>query len=245
MAVIYTLSVRSKEPMLPALVFLGRNYGDIPIDSVDSVFGFVEKSTLYGGREFVQPELVDRDVKQLNAVGIGIRLPLSNHHVSREEFAQNRELLEKYHRRGNAVIVTNDDLAGWIREEFPEYRIEASVIKNINTQQKLEEALRQYDTVVLPMSLNRDHELLERLPDKNRITLFGNGGCALTCPSKTCYPSISKLNKFTGEGKFQCSQPLKERKLEGMLDFDLEQLQALGYSRFKMLRSRPGGKTGF
>ncbi len=245
MAVVYTLSVRSKEPMLPALVFLGRNYGDIPIDAVDSVFGFVEKSTLYGGREFLQPEIVDRDVKQLNAVGIGIRLPLSNHYVSREEFEDNRALLEKYHRRGNAAIVTNDDLARWIREDYPQYRIEASVIKNINTEKKLVAAFDLYDTVVLPMSANRDLELLENLPEKDRITLFGNGGCALTCPSKICYPSFSKLNKFSGDAEFQCSQPLKERKLEGMLDFDLSEFQALGYSRFKLLRSRPGGRTGF
>ncbi len=245
MTVVYTLSVRSKEPMLPALVFLGRNYGDIPIDKVDSVFGFVEKSTLYGGREFLQPEIVDRDVKQLNAVGIGIRLPLSNHYASREEFEHNRTLLEKYHRRGNAAIVTNDDLARWIREDYPQYRIEASVIKNIDSEKKLEDAFEVYDTVVMPMSVNEDPALLEKLPEKHRITLFGNGGCALTCPSKTCYPSFSRLNKFAEETQFQCSQPLKERKLEGMIDFDLSELQALGYSRFKMLRSRPGGRTGF
>jgi hypothetical protein len=31
----------------------------------------------------------------------------------------------------------------------------------------------------------------------------------------------------------------------GMLDFDLEYLQDLGFHRFKLLRSRPGRMTGF
>lgn len=75
-----------------------------------------------------------------NSVGIGVRMPLTNSYVELEEYRENRPLLEKYHREGNAVIVTNDDLARWIREDFPEYRIEASVIKNINSYQGIEEA---------------------------------------------------------------------------------------------------------
>ena len=245
MSIVYTVSMRSKEPMLPALVFLGRNFGDIPVNEIDSVFGFVERSSLYGGREFTQSEIVDRDVKQLNAVGIGIRLPMSNHHVTREEFEENRDLFEKYHIKGNSVIVTHDDLARWVRDEFPDYQIEASVIKNINTVTKVEAAFDLYDTVVLPMSANRDTQMLQEVPEKQRVTLFGNAGCALTCPSKICYPSVSKLNKFTGDAKFQCSQSLKSREMEGMIDFDLEALQELGFRRFKMLRSRPGETTGF
>ena len=32
--------------------------------------------------------------------------------------------------------------------------------------------------------------------------------------------------------------------LRGMVDFDLMRLQDLGFSRFKLLRARPGGMTG-
>jgi hypothetical protein len=31
----------------------------------------------------------------------------------------------------------------------------------------------------------------------------------------------------------------------GMIDFDLDQLGALGFSRFKMLRERPGFGSGY
>jgi collagenase-like PrtC family protease len=178
-------------------------------------------------------------------MGINLRLPLTNHHASPEEYEENQPFLEKYHRPGNSIIITNDELAGWIRTDFPEYRLEASVIKNINNVKKVDAAFKIYDTVILPMASNNDEPFLKSLERKEDITLFANAGCALTCPSKICYPSISKANKVGDNSLFQCSQKLKERNTIGMYDFDLEKLKAMGFERFKLLRPRQGNMTGF
>lgn len=238
----FTVSGRGKPNGMPVISFLTEHFR-VPLDQVDSVFGFVEETTLYGGRIFSRPELDDADVEALYGAKIGVRLPLSNHFVEAEEYEATKPLLEKYHRERNAVIVTNDKLARWIRADFPLYRIEASVIKNLHDYSRINAALDLYDTVVLPMELNQDEDFLRGAPNKERITLFANAGCALTCPSKICYVSTSKINK-TGEGFFHCSQSLKPREQLGMVDFDLERLQGLGYSRFKLLRGRAGGMTG-
>ena len=240
----FTLSARGKPPEMPVLAFLRRDYGTMPLREIDSLFGFVEQCTLYGGRRFVQRELSDRDVMQLNNAGIGIRLPLSNHYVEPDEYEANLPMLDNYHRSMNYVIVTNDDLARWIREDFPEYQIDASVIKNIKTHEKIDEALELYDSVVLPMRLNNDLDFLEKIEAKDRITLFANAGCALTCPSKLCYPSFSKLNKGNG-GEFQCSLMFKDRNLDGVIDFPLKPLIDMGFRRFKLLRALPNGVTGY
>ncbi len=240
----YTVSARSKPTQVPIFAYLRKNYGNIPLREIDSLFGFVERSTLYGGRHFVTRELSGRDVRQLNNAGIGVRLPMSNHYVERSEYDLNTRLLDKYHRDCNSVIVTNDDLARWIRQDFPDYRLDASVIKNIKTHRKIDAAMKLYDSVVLPMRLNEDLEFLAKIECKDKITLFANAGCALTCPSKLCYASISKMNKGKG-GEFQCSQPIKERDLLGMVDFPLQPYIDLGFHRFKLLRARPGSMTGF
>ncbi len=242
--VTYTVSARGKDPQVPVFTFLRRQYGNMQFLEIDSVFGFVGRSTLYGGRAFSERELSERDVNQLNNAGIGIRLPMSNHFVERDEYENNLPLLERYHREINSVIVTHDDLAKWIRQDFPQYHVDASVIKNIKTHRKINEALELYDSVVLPMPCNEDFDFLEKIEAKDRITLFANAGCALTCPSRICYPSLSKINKGKG-GKFQCSQPLKERDLLGMVDFPLQPYIDLGFHRFKLLRARPSGMTGF
>ncbi len=243
-AATYTISARSKTPNEPVFAYIRRNYGNVPLREIDSLFGFVERSTLYGGRAFTQRELSERDVFQLNNAGIGVRLPMSNHSVERDEYETNLPLLQRYHRAGNSVIVTNDDLARWIQQDFANYHIDASVIKNIKTHRKIDEALKLYNSVVLPMRLNEDFDFLEKIEAKNRITLFANAGCALTCPSKLCYASISKINKGKG-GEFQCSQPIKHRDLLGMVDFPLQPYIDRGFHRFKLLRARPGAMTGY
>ena len=243
-AATYTISARSKSADTPVFAFLRNQYGNVPLREIDSLFGFVERSTLYGGRSFAQRELSDRDVYQLNNAGIGIRLPMSNHFVEREEYESNLPLLQKYYRPCNSIIVTNDELARWIRQDFPEYKIDASVIKNVKTHRKINETLELYDSVVLPMRLNEDLDFLEKVEAKDRVTLFANAGCALTCPSKLCYLSISKMNKGKGGG-FQCSQMFKDRELLGMVDFALQPYIDRGFHKFKLLRARPGALTGY
>ena len=240
----FTVSARNKARDLPIFSYLRTNYGNLRMNEIDSLFGFVEKSTLYGGRGFTNRELSDKDVTQLNGAGIGIRIPMSNHNVDRKEYRLNQWLLRKYHLPGNSIICTNDDLARWVREDFPDYRLDASVIKNIKTHKKIEAAMELYDSVVLPMPVNEDLQFLAEIKNKDKITLFANAGCALTCPSRICYPSISKINKGRG-GEFQCSQLIKGRDLHGMVDFPLEPYIELGFHRFKLLRARPNSMTGF
>lgn len=240
----FTISARGKPNDTPILAFLARNFSTVPVAQIDSVFGFVEHTPLYGGRMFVRPELTPYDVGEMYYANIGVRLPLTNHYVTEAEYESSKPLLQTFHRDGNAAIVTHDDLAKWIRRDFPKYRIEASVIKNLNSHKRIGAALDLYDTIVIPMELNEDEAFLTGLPAKDRITLFANAGCALTCPSKICYASISRYNKAMS-GEFMCSQPLKDREMLGMIDFDLERLQEMGFNRFKLLRSRPGGKTGY
>jgi hypothetical protein len=241
----FTISARGKLAAIPIQKFIKNNFNDIPLEQIDSFFGFTTHTTLYGGRIWGHTELSEYDIRSMYNMDINLRLPLTNHHISREEYEENLPFLEKYYRPGNSVIITNDDLARWIREDFPAYRLEASVIKNIKSLKKIDEAEELYDTVILPMSCNEDEDFLLSIENKQIITLFANAGCALTCPSKICYPSISKANKVGDNSLFQCSQKLKYRELLGMLDFDLDYLQSLGFTRFKLLRSRSGDMTGF
>jgi hypothetical protein len=158
-----TISARKKVAEVPVFGFLRRHFGNVPLREIDSLFGFVERSELYGGRPFHGRELTDADVVDLYKAGIGIRLPMSNHDVERDEYERNLPFFQKYHRLGNFVIVTNDRFARWIRQDFPFYQIDASVIKNIKTHRKIEEALEIYDSVVLPMRLNEDFDFLEKI----------------------------------------------------------------------------------
>ncbi|CAM3885562.1 hypothetical protein [Shewanella aquimarina] len=240
----YTISARGKADHQSVIKFLKQHFAAVPLGQVESVFGFVEPSTLYGGRFYLMRQLSERDTGLLADHGIGLRIPFTNHFATKEEFDANRPLFAKYHHKRNSIICTNDDLAYWIKQEYPDYDIEASVIKNLLKPEQIEEAFGLYDTLVLPMVLNDDEAFLAALAQKDRIRLFANAGCAYTCPARICYKSISKFNKGQG-GEFKCSQDLKAREMQGMIDFDLQRLRNLGFHKFKLLRARAGDQTGY
>ena len=246
----FTLSARGKRARTPLPSFLARHYPDVPLAQVDSVFGFAGPCSLYGGRPYFGRELSDRDIETLYELGIGLRLPLTNHYVDDEEYDRCADFLQRYHRPGNSAIVVCDRLAERLRADFPAYRLEASVIKNVDDERKLARALERYDTVVLPMERNDDLDFLARIGPKDRLRLFANAGCAYNCPAHSCYRNISRLNKSFCSGNpllalgalvrfpftIGCSRAKIERAKLGVKDFDVPRLQALGFTRFKMLR---------
>jgi len=259
--IVYTISVRGKNKNLPIQDYLKNNFPNIPIHKIDSVFGFVEQSTLYSGRPFLHPQLSENDIRFLYSQNIGVRIPFTNHFFTDNEYFANKKILEKYHKKGNSLIITNDKLAQRIKNDYPKYHIEASILKEIDTLEKINSALNLYDTIVLPMNVNRKKKLLQNIEQKHRITLFGNAGCALTCPNRICYEYISKRNKFLGKSKVipryiyhyiyfylnqkWCMHKIKPRKLHGLIDFDLNEFYAMGFRRFKMLCEHKGRKTGY
>ncbi|MEW8091247.1 MAG: hypothetical protein AB2784_16645 [Candidatus Thiodiazotropha endolucinida] len=206
------------------------------LDQIDSVFGFLEYSPLYGGRPFAAREISNCDVQSLYEHGIGLRLPLTNHSVSQDEYKQQAQFLRKYHRQGNTVIAVNDDFALWVKHDYPDYEVEASAINEIDTAEKVESALDLYDSVVLPVRCTTDEALLKSIPveTRSRIRIFATGGCAATCPSRICYRSFSKYNKQLS-GDLLCSMETKPRHFEGKVIYDLRVPKSLGYTKFKVV----------
>jgi len=240
----FTVTARRKDTNLPIGDYLRSEFPELVDNHIDSVFGFVEPSPLYGGRNYIAPELSDDDVLALYKKKIGLRLPLTNKFITREEYEQNELFLQKYHREGNAVITYSDELATWIRQDFPLYKIEASVIKELHDYDKIKQALEIYDTVVLMAKFSDDFEFLQGIDGKEAITLFANAGCAYNCPSRICYTYISRMNKSEG-GEFICSKSITTRDELGVIEFDLKKLSDIGFQRFKLLRTNPQTSTGY
>lgn len=241
----FAVSARAKPAALPIRGFLALHFGAIP---VKSVFGFCEYTTLYGGRGFVAPELTDADIAWMYDNGIGYRIPLQNVLATYDDYKENKAFLRKYHRAGNSLILVRRELATWIRNDFPLYETEASVISQIATHEKIAAALPLFDVVVVHPRMNEDAEFLGAIAEKDRIRLFANAGCMVHCPTMECYASFSRLNKQMPGAEFHCAQRhIPEYAAEiagrtGMIEYDVAKLNALGFTRFKKLSSK--GKTG-
>ena len=218
------------------------NYKDI-----DYAFGQVEENThLFGGRIADCINLTRVDIYWLYDNGIGIKLPLSNKFISDKQYKESKPFLKQYHRKGNAIITATDELAKHIKNDFPDYQIEASCIQDIVSAEKLEQkiSLGLYNTIVLPIHMNDDIKFLEGIKDKEKIRLFLNVECSYLCPKKVCYGTTSKIN--VGEkDKMMCSfwdLGLERTFYKDHIDwnnfyFDKSKFDKIGFTKYKLLPS--------
>lgn len=250
----YTLTVsgRAKLPTQSIQDFLNMGYPDIDVNLLDSIFGFSEeRCRIYGGRPYLTPEITSSDLQWMYERNIGFRIPLTSSLVTEELYKESIPFLEKHHREGNSIIIVKNNLAKWIRRDFPLYKLEASVIKEISDVYTLHKSLEIYDTVVpLPSAFNVNLELLASLDKEvlSRLRLFLTTGCAFKCPAKLCYGYFSKLNRGDKGLHFECSQ--KDPKYMYEYDgnnqrWDKEPYLQLGINKFKMLRNHKAADLSF
>ncbi|MCX6307173.1 MAG: hypothetical protein NT040_19585 [Bacteroidetes bacterium] len=235
----YSVSGRWITPKSDIVKYLQFFFIYIDFARISSVFGSTaEPSAFYGGRVYdAKKSLTQNQIDILYRKKINLALTLTNHFYSAELYGQNQSFLDKYHRKGNVIICTSDELARMIRKDFPLYHIRASIIKNLNSVAKVRKAFELYDDVVIPMDMNDDDEFLESVPEKDRIMLFANAACAYNCPSRVCYPEISKFNQAKTD-KVRC----KKQEL-GLLEyafyfFNVEKFHDMGFSNFKLIPTK-------
>lgn len=246
-------SARSKvphgpiQPVLDTHIKQAKRFSNFEFDyeDVDCMYGQVDEyMPLYGGRPALYPEINKDNVKWLYDKGIGVKLTLQNKTPTEKAYKESKSALKEYNRNGNAVITFSDKLAEWIKNDFPNYKIEASCIQDITTNEQYEKkvALGLYDTIVLPIHCNDDMKFIESIKRKDMLRLFMNIECSYNCPSKTCYGTTSKINLILKK-KFVCSLIHLGQERSFYNDdinwsefyFDLKKYEAMGINKFKLV----------
>ncbi len=228
----YTVSARVKEKVESVEAFLNRYYKGF---NIDSVYGFHNHCKMYGGRPFRYPELKDSDLKWMYENGIGYRIPITNIFLDDKMYDECKSFLAEHHRKGNSLIlaVTNNVVAR-IREDFPLYHLESSTIISPNTLKGVQERLDMFDTVVLAPKWYQT-ERFTKIPDFSRIRCFIRAGCGFNCPNKICYKNFSEQNMLVHTTGPDCSMSTLERAHLGRVHFNLEYMEMLGITKFKVV----------
>ena len=246
-------SARSKAPWDPIQqwadihIAQAKKFSSFEFDyeDIDCMYGQVEEYLpIYGGRPAANPEIMKHDLPWLYDNGIGVKLTLQNKTPTNEAYKESKSGLKEYNRKENAVIVNSDKLAEWIKNDFPNYKIEASCIQDITTNEQYEKkvALGLYDTIVLPIHCNDDIKFIESIERKDMLRLFMNIECSYNCPSKICYGTTSKIN-LQLKKKFVCSLIHLGQERTFYNDdinwsefyFDLKKYEAMGIEKFKLV----------
>jgi hypothetical protein len=224
------------------------------IQDVSTVFGTVNiPSLLYGGRTNmanngqINYDLLRQDVYRLYDKGIGIKLTLSVPSFTDDDYKQSLNLLKTFNKPNNSVVVSNNELAKRIKNDYPNFNIEASSILSLEGDDLINAADNDslYDHIVPPIIANDDLDTLTKIKNKHKIVLFGNVDCSYSCPNKICYKTIGKCNKTTDISFYKCSvKDFNTPRLfyKDEVDwlnfyFDFNVYINLGFSNFKILQS--------
>jgi len=107
---------------VPLIKFLSHYKGNAEL----VVYDGINKCRWNGGRINRDVYYNDSLLEYYYSKGIKIALTMTNHKINISDKLGN-ELLEKFHKEGNCIILINDDLRQHIRKNFPKYKLIYSI----------------------------------------------------------------------------------------------------------------------
>lgn len=130
-------------------------------------------------------------------LGVGIALAFSNPVIDLSD-ALGNELLERYHKQGNGIILQNRDLLDYVRNKFPKYETiftitghPGGVVENPKDYYLELESL--YDVIV--PKLEHNMEIENYATDITKYELLINDDCLYNCPLwKKHFDAIAEQN---------------------------------------------------
>lgn len=155
------------------------------------------------------------------------------------------------------MLVNSPVLEKYLRKNYPNFKFIQSITAVERNVDRINEATKKYDLVVIDWRDNRDFDFLEKIKNKDKIEILVNSYCLKNCSfSKKHYKNISLINCYQGnssEGKcfvqnrvgHQGFYDVLEKNKEVALTFDdvYGRYYDMGFRHFKLVgREEPAFK---
>ncbi|MBE6862151.1 MAG: hypothetical protein E7497_04540 [Ruminococcus sp.] len=180
---------------------------------IASIYGTFPQSLWNGGRTV--PGICDLQfagivIRTLNKNGIPLRFTFTNPMLKEEHLSDKfcNDIMKLADNGMNEVIVNSPLLEDYIRNTYPNYKLTSSTCKRITDVEKLREEMKKdYSIVVLDYDFNNKFDILEKLPDKERMEILVNACCEPGCKKRTEHYRILGLRQIAF-----CEQLAKSKK---------------------------------
>ena len=169
-----------------------------------SFFGEFPTSLWNGGRpsnyDQCDASYVKNVMKAVNAKGIPVRYTYTNMLLTEEDLQDPYcNFCMKAGDNGmNEVMIFSPILEKYIRENYPGYKLNSSICKEIRDINLVNEELKKdYYLVVLDYNFNNKFEELKKIEDKARCEILVNTLCIPNCPRRgKHYENIAKNQRI-------------------------------------------------
>lgn len=175
-----------------------------PNVQVGAVYGNFQYCIFDGGRIFdayrhTTKEEMEFIVSQYNSQNIPVRLIFTNPIIPETSFKNRfgQATLEICHNSINEIVVNNEKLENYIRENYPKFSFISSTTKCLNTPQLFKEELKnpKYKMICLDYNLNHNQKLLDSISkeDRSRCEFLINAVCPPGCPNRKRHYKLNGL----------------------------------------------------
>ena len=222
------------------------------------IFGSIPGMTWNGG-SVIQGGVTD--IRQLveiagiyEAFNIPLKLTLTNPMLEEQDIYDRycNSIVKIFENEYNEILVSSPILEEYLREKYPHYKFDKSIIQNTITQDQdtIEDYIKileqhKYETIVIPRTKAKDMEFLNKIPKEYRknIEILLNDVCPLYCPKIGIhYTQIGKAQLYD-LSYMECANQCVSKSLypaytnsDAMISYnEIKTIyEPLGYSEFKI-----------
>ena len=151
----------------------------------------------------IQPSPLDIEtaIQRINDAGVAVRYTYTNSLIEEKHLNDTycNLTMELANNGKNEVLVNSPVLEKYLRENYPNFKYILSTTACERNIDKINEATKKYDLVVIDFRDNRNFEFLEKIQDKDKIEILLDELCTSSCAfRKKHYDIIAKINCLQG-----------------------------------------------
>ncbi len=168
-------------------------------------YGSFNNAIWQGGRSMIgmQPSPIDIEtvIQRINDVGVAVRYTYTNSFIEEKHLSDTycNLTMELANNGKNEVLVNSPLLESYLRKKYPNFKYILSTTACERNIDKINEATKKYDLVVIDFRDNRNFEFLEKIQDKEKIEVLVDELCESNCAfRKKHYGIIAKVNCLQG-----------------------------------------------
>ena len=166
---------------------------------IGGVYGTFPGAIWNGGRlvnGFMPYQEIEYLIKQYNQSHIPLRYTFTNSLIEEKHLYDTycNIVMELANNGQNEVIINSPILEEYLREHYPNFKYILSTTRCERNVDKINEATKNYDLVVIDYRDNKNMKFLEAIENKDKIELLVNAYCNPNCPRrKEHYEAIAEL----------------------------------------------------
>ena len=190
---------------------------------IASFYGAFNNTIWQGGRTMIgmQPSLLEMEnaIQRTNDAGIAVRYTFTNSLIEERHLGDTycNTTMELANNGKNEVLVNSPVLEAYLRKQYPNFKYILSTTACERNIDRINEATKKYDLVVIDFRDNHNMDFLAKIQDKDKIEILVDDYCPSFCRfRKKHYDIVSRVNLYQGSpSEGECLETNRPKNIHG------------------------------